>query len=149
MNSLKLKSKSWSNLTQHKASIHRNKTRLRTRCTDRPLMGVCAVWQTSAYSQSERRIVPRVRGNTWRCHVIGLYRVKRKRLGAISLRSSSVVCPWKCSVNSGGKLARNNIPPSARWKRPSTRLTKGNVRIILIRLRKCDGFLQCPWRTNY
>lgn len=62
------------------------------------------VWRTSARSQSERRIAANMTGNTRHCHVVGLYRVKRKRLGAISLRSCSVAFQCKCSVNSGGKI---------------------------------------------
>lgn len=41
----------------------------------------------------------------------------------------SGVLRGECIVNSsGGKLDCHNTPPSARWKRPSTRLTTGEVR---------------------
>lgn len=109
--------------------VFRN-TRQRTRCTDRRVRGVCCVWQFDRrLSTANHRAES---GRTWQ-------EIRKAATCWVYIASNgSVGAPFHCGVaqwcfcgsaaSTEEKLDRTNTPPSARWKRPSTRLTTGNVR---------------------
>lgn len=123
----------WKNTTERIATpapiVFRNTTQ-RTRCTDRRVRGVCCVWQfdrrlpTANQKTESRRTWQEIR----KAATCWVYIASNGNVGAPFHCGIAQWCFCGSAASTEEKLDRTNTPPSARWKRPSTRLTTGNVR---------------------